>query len=245
MSSLSSENPSFTVSSVETREPGLFLQEVSQCLGIQQLFPEVNNHVRCLWMDCMAKWPVTIFMEEWFKKKKKLKKRQISRTDPMPFRIFEQLKEDSSANMSNKTVAYFFTCFLHCLCYPIAFVYNIWVIFPLLLQLVICLRSICVDRETVDTIGGMGAYNRMLALRNWLSLKNSSRRGMLRNCFFSVIVQSFAVLGSSSFIFLSASVCACFFPCTVFWTENLMTIFFQLKNKSYTNYSFINRPLVR
>ena len=70
VSSLSSENPSFTVSSVETREPGLFLQEVSQCLGIQQLFPEVNNHVRCLWMDCMAKCPVTIFMEEWFKKTK-------------------------------------------------------------------------------------------------------------------------------------------------------------------------------
>lgn len=73
-------------------------------------------------------WPSDPLRYSWkngLKKKKKLKKRQISRTDPMPFRIFEQLKEDSSANMSNKTVAYFFTCFLHCLCYPIAFVYNI------------------------------------------------------------------------------------------------------------------------
>ena len=93
-SSLSLESPLFTVSSVGTENQVCSFKTCPRAFGTAA-FPEVNDHVRCLWEDRRAKWPDIIFMEEWFKKK--LKKRQISRSNPIRFSIFEQLKEDSSA----------------------------------------------------------------------------------------------------------------------------------------------------
>lgn len=61
-------------------------------------------------------WPRDSLRYSW-KNGQKLKTWQISRSDPpMSFRIFEQPKEDSSENISDKTLAYFFTCFLYYLC---------------------------------------------------------------------------------------------------------------------------------
>lgn len=42
------------------------------------------------------------------------RKSKFQEASSILFKFFEQLKEDSSENMSDKTVVYFFTCSIHC-----------------------------------------------------------------------------------------------------------------------------------
>lgn len=69
----------------------------------------------------------------------------------MPCRIFEQPKEDSSENMSDKTLAYFFTCFLslltHLLLYTLFSLFSSTAIARNILMIRVLFS---VDRELVD-----------------------------------------------------------------------------------------------
>lgn len=76
-------------------------------------------------MDYKAKRLIKIFMEEWSKAEYMA---DFKKWPPMSFRIFEQPKEDSSEDISDKTLAYLHVSYI-IFVNASAFAYNIWVIF--------------------------------------------------------------------------------------------------------------------
>ena len=72
----------------------------------------------------------------------------------MSYRVFEQRKEDSSENMSDEMLAYFFTCFLSLLTHLLLYMlFSLFSSTAVARNILVIRVLFSVDRELVDTIG--------------------------------------------------------------------------------------------